>query len=114
MAFLNFSCMVKITTENFAAISAFTPVAALIVQLAAVAFGLIPHYTLDTTGGDLPRQHLSSRNFATAKYPGPRSTMFHSVNSGQRSHDCGLLASINSSFHLRCQRSMPSRAGWLR
>ena len=32
MAFLNFSCVVKITTENFAATSAFTPVAALLVQ----------------------------------------------------------------------------------
>jgi hypothetical protein len=49
MAFLNFSCVVKITTENFAATSAFTPVAALIVQLAAAAVGLIQHYTLDTT-----------------------------------------------------------------
>ena len=49
MAFLNFSCVVKITTENFAATSAFTPVAALIVQIAAAAVGLIPAYTLDTT-----------------------------------------------------------------
>jgi hypothetical protein len=49
MAFLNFSCVVKITTENFAASSAFTPVAALIVQHAAAEVGLIPHYTLDTT-----------------------------------------------------------------
>jgi hypothetical protein len=49
MAYLNFSCVVKITTENFAASSAFTPLAALLVQVAAAAVGLIPHYTLDTT-----------------------------------------------------------------
>jgi hypothetical protein len=49
MAFLNFSCVVKITTEYFAATSAFTPVAALIVQHCAAVAGLIPHYTLDTT-----------------------------------------------------------------
>jgi hypothetical protein len=49
MAFLNFSCVVKITTENFAATSAFTPVAALLVQIAAAAVGLIPAYTLDTS-----------------------------------------------------------------
>jgi drug/metabolite transporter (DMT)-like permease len=49
MAFLNFSCVVKITTENFAATSAFTPVAALVVQSIAAAVGLIPRYTLDTT-----------------------------------------------------------------
>jgi hypothetical protein len=47
MAFLNFSCVVKITTENFAATSAFTPVAALLVQSVAAMVGLIPHYTLD-------------------------------------------------------------------
>jgi hypothetical protein len=41
--------VVKITTENVAATSAFTPVAALLVQSAAAAVGLIPHYTLDTT-----------------------------------------------------------------
>lgn len=49
MAVLNFSCVVKITTENFAATNAFTPVAALIVQIAAAAVGLIPSYTLDAS-----------------------------------------------------------------
>ncbi len=49
MAFLNFSCVVKITTENFAATSAFTPVAALLVQIVAATVGLIPPYTLDTS-----------------------------------------------------------------
>jgi hypothetical protein len=47
MAVLNFSCVVKITTENFAATSAFTPVATLLVQLAAGAIGLIPLYAID-------------------------------------------------------------------
>ncbi len=47
MAFLSFSSVVKITTENFAATSAFTPVATLLVQLAASAVGLIPVYVLD-------------------------------------------------------------------
>lgn len=49
MAFLNFSCVVKITTENFAATSAFTPVAALLVQSVAAAFGLIPFFALDAS-----------------------------------------------------------------
>ncbi|HWB44797.1 MAG TPA: hypothetical protein VG900_05090, partial [Hyphomicrobiaceae bacterium] len=47
MAFLNFSCVVKITTENFAATSAFTPVSTLLVQLAAGAVGFIPLYQID-------------------------------------------------------------------
>jgi hypothetical protein len=49
MAFLNFSCVVKITTENFAATSAFTPVAALLVQSAAAAVGLIPFFRLEAS-----------------------------------------------------------------
>jgi hypothetical protein len=47
MAVLNFSCVVKITTENFAATSAFTPVATLLVQLAAGALGFIPFFPID-------------------------------------------------------------------
>ncbi len=47
MAVLSFSSVVKITTENFTATSAFTPVATLLVQLAASALGLIPSYALD-------------------------------------------------------------------
>lgn len=47
MAVLNFSCVVKITTENFAATSAFTPVATLLVQLVAGAIGFIPLYPID-------------------------------------------------------------------
>ena len=44
---LGFSCVVKITTENFAAADAFSPLAALIVQLAAGALGLIPLFPVD-------------------------------------------------------------------
>jgi drug/metabolite transporter (DMT)-like permease len=47
MAYLGFSSVVKITTENFTATSAFTPVATLLVQVAASATGLIPSYALD-------------------------------------------------------------------
>jgi hypothetical protein len=47
MAALSFSSVVKITTENFTATSAFTPVATLLVQSGASALGLIPDYTLD-------------------------------------------------------------------
>lgn len=47
MAVLSFSAVVKITTENFTATSAFTPVATLLVQMAAGAAGLIPLYPLD-------------------------------------------------------------------
>ena len=48
MAFLSFSCVVKITSENFAAVTAFTPVAALLIQLAAGSLGLIPLFPVDT------------------------------------------------------------------
>ncbi len=44
---LSFSCVVKITSENFAAAAAFSPLAALIVQLAAGAVGLIPLFPVD-------------------------------------------------------------------
>lgn len=47
MATLSFSAVVKITTENFMATHAFTPVATLLVQIAASAVGLIPRYALD-------------------------------------------------------------------
>ena len=47
MAALSFSAVVKITTENFMATHAFTPVATLLVQIAASAVGLIPGYALD-------------------------------------------------------------------
>jgi drug/metabolite transporter (DMT)-like permease len=47
MAALSFSCVVKITSENFAAVAAFSPLAALIVQIAAGAVGLIPHFPID-------------------------------------------------------------------
>ena len=39
--------VVKITTENFTATHAFTPVATLLAQVAASAIGLIPGYALD-------------------------------------------------------------------
>jgi len=47
MAVLSFSAVVKITTENLMAVHAFTPVATLLVQMAATAVGLIPAYPLD-------------------------------------------------------------------
>ena len=47
MAVLSFSAVVKITTENFTATSAFTPAATLLVQSGASALGLIPGYALD-------------------------------------------------------------------
>ena len=47
MAALSFSAVVKITTENLMAVHAFTPVATLLVQMAATAVGLIPAYALD-------------------------------------------------------------------
>jgi hypothetical protein len=47
MAVLSFSSVVKITTENFTATSAFTPLATLLVQMAGSAVGLIPAYALD-------------------------------------------------------------------
>jgi hypothetical protein len=47
MAVLSFSAVVKITTENLMAVHAFTPVATLLVQMAATAAGLIPAYALD-------------------------------------------------------------------
>ena len=47
MAVLSFSAVVKITTENFMATNAFTPVGTLLVQVAAGAIGLIPTYALD-------------------------------------------------------------------
>jgi EamA-like transporter family len=47
MAVLSFSAVVKITTENFMATNAFTPVGTLLVQIAASAIGLIPTYALD-------------------------------------------------------------------
>ncbi|MBX9588472.1 MAG: DMT family transporter [Hyphomonadaceae bacterium] len=49
IAYLNLSCVVKITTENFSATNAFTPVAALLVQGAAGALGLIPLYAPDAS-----------------------------------------------------------------
>jgi hypothetical protein len=47
MAVFSFSAVVKITTENFMATHAFTPVATLLVQIAATAVGLIPAYAFD-------------------------------------------------------------------
>ena len=44
---LGFSCVVKITSENFAAVAAFSPLAALIVQIAAGSVGLIPLFPVD-------------------------------------------------------------------
>jgi hypothetical protein len=49
MAVLSFSCVVKITSENFAAAAAFSPLAALLVQLAAGAVGIIPFFPVDAT-----------------------------------------------------------------
>lgn len=47
MAALSFSAVVKITTENLMSVHAFTPLATLLVQMAASAVGLIPVYALD-------------------------------------------------------------------
>jgi drug/metabolite transporter (DMT)-like permease len=47
MAVLSFSSVVKITSENFVAMTAFIPAVTLLVQIAASAVGLIPAYTLD-------------------------------------------------------------------
>jgi hypothetical protein len=44
---LGFSSVVKITSENFAAAAAFSPLAALILQLAAGALGLLPFFPVD-------------------------------------------------------------------
>ncbi|MGE0848131.1 MAG: hypothetical protein AB7O44_00745 [Hyphomicrobiaceae bacterium] len=49
MAVLSFSSVVKITSENFVAMSAFIPAVTLLVQIAASAVGLIPVYTLDAS-----------------------------------------------------------------
>jgi hypothetical protein len=49
MAVLSFSAVVKITTENFLATSAFIPAVTLGVQISASAAGLIPEYALDTS-----------------------------------------------------------------
>jgi len=49
MSVLSFSAVVKITTENFMATSAFTPAGTLLVQIAASALGIIPTYALDPT-----------------------------------------------------------------
>lgn len=46
MAYLNFSSVVKITTENFTAVSAFTPVFTLVIQEIAAAAGVIPRVTV--------------------------------------------------------------------
>lgn len=46
MAFLSLSCVVKITSENFAAATAFTPVATLVVQWIAGMLGLIPLFAI--------------------------------------------------------------------
>jgi EamA-like transporter family len=45
---LGFSSVVKITSENFAAAVAFSPLAALILQLPAGAVGLIPYFPIDS------------------------------------------------------------------
>lgn len=47
MAFLSLSSVVKITSENFAVATAFTPVATLIVQWTAGVLGLIPLFRVD-------------------------------------------------------------------
>jgi drug/metabolite transporter (DMT)-like permease len=47
MAVLGFSCVVKITTENFAAVTSLTPLATLLAQMAGSAVGLIPAYPPD-------------------------------------------------------------------
>ena len=47
MAYLGFSAVVKITTENFTATSAFTPVATLLLQVLAGALGLLPVYVME-------------------------------------------------------------------
>lgn len=46
MAYLNFSSVVKITTENFTAVSAFTPVFTLVIQEIAAAARVIPRVTV--------------------------------------------------------------------
>jgi len=47
MAALSFSAVVKITTENLMSAHAFTPLATLLLQMAATSVGLIPAYALD-------------------------------------------------------------------
>jgi hypothetical protein len=47
MSFLSLSAVVKITSENFAAATAFTPVATLVVQWIAGMLGLIPLFLVD-------------------------------------------------------------------
>lgn len=47
MAYLNFSSVVKITTENFTAVSAFTPVFTLAIQEIAAAAGVIPRVSVE-------------------------------------------------------------------
>jgi hypothetical protein len=49
MAVLSFSSVVKITTENLMAVTAFTPVMTLLVQMLATAIGLIPAYAIDAS-----------------------------------------------------------------
>ncbi|MCC7040577.1 MAG: hypothetical protein IT516_09755 [Burkholderiales bacterium] len=51
MAYLNFSAVVKITTENFMATMAFTPVTVWIVQSVGVALGLITATAVDVRLG---------------------------------------------------------------
>jgi hypothetical protein len=46
MAFLSLSSVVKITSENFAAATAFTPAATLIVQWFGGVLGLIPLFVI--------------------------------------------------------------------
>ena len=47
MAYLNYSCVVKITTENFAAMTAFTPIATFAVQELAVHAGFLAPLAID-------------------------------------------------------------------
>ncbi len=47
MAVLSFSAVVKITSENFTAVTALTPAATLVVQVAAGLVGLIPLYPIE-------------------------------------------------------------------
>ena len=76
MAVLSFSAVVKITTENLMAVHAFTPVATLLVQMAATAVGLIPAYALDPSllagdgRRDRRRAHDPLRGAAALIFPG--------------------------------------------
>ena len=73
MAYLNFSCVVKITTENFTAMTAFTPVAALLAQQAGMLAGLMP--PVETEPWQLATMALMVAGVLLIFYAGRRARM---------------------------------------